>query len=395
MRKGVSITHEMCLNQIRHYSKAIQVRPEDGVVSWLPLYHDMGLLACFWLPLLNGIRLAQMSPSYWVLHPEEVLIQLFQQKGTLAWFPNFAFSFLARRVADESLPKGFDLSHVRAFVNCSEPVLAGSFKAFAERFQRHGVTPSMLHVSFALAENTFAATQTPIGNAPRHDLVDRKSLQEKHVAIPVNGDAPSLTLVSCGVTIDGTDVRIVDHRGEALPSRHIGQILLRGDSLMRGYYRRPELSQGIFRDGWYQTGDLGYLADEHLFVIGREKDIIIVGGKNLYPQDIEALVSECEGIQAGRTLAIGVPNEALGTEDICIVAERKRSHTPGDDFQLKCHIRKAIYEALDVSPRHVFVVEPRWLIKSTSGKIARQLNKEKVLTNLLDGGLSRPPQSPV
>ncbi len=385
LQKGVAITHRSAIQQITHYSGAMRITPEDGVASWLPLYHDMGLLACFWLPLLARIPLVQMAPAYWVVQPQELLIRMHRHRSTLAWLPNFAFTFLAHRVNDDLLPSNFSMANIRAFVNCSEPVLEKSFTDFEERFRKFGVRPGMLQASYAMAENTFAVTQTRIAEPPLTDHVKRDPFQRDNQAIEAAGGEPALSFVSSGRAIGGTNIRIVDAAGAVLPDRLIGEIAVSGDSLMGGYYKREDFTREAVRDGWYYTGDVGYLAGGELYVIGRAKDLIIIGGKNIYPQDVETIVSEYPGVHPGRVVAVGIFNENIGTEDLCVAAELEQKDGL-NEAEIRRGIKKSITDALDIAARHVFFVPPRWIVKSTSGKVSRKQNREKTIAEFLSKG---------
>jgi fatty-acyl-CoA synthase len=359
LQKGVALSHAAVLNQLASYSDALALDAEDVVVSWLPLYHDMGLIAGFLLPLVQGLPLVLMSPFDWVAHPALLLRAIDRYRGTLVWLPNFAYNHCARRIRRRDT-EGLDLGGVRAFVNCSEPVHDESHRLFIERFAANGVRPEQLTVSYAMAENTFAVTQTPVARAPRLDVV--------------NGQVN----VSCGPPIPGASVRVLDDAGASLAERQVGELVVRSDCMFNGYYRRPDLDAGAWWQGWYRTGDMGYLAAGEVYVIGRKKDLIINGGKNVYPQDLEALASAIPGVHAGRAVAFGVYDEREGTEVVAMVAEVE-TPDPADRHEIEQAIRQRIVQAASVTVTHVTLVDERWLIKTSSGKIARAANRAKWL----------------
>ncbi|MCB0013630.1 MAG: AMP-binding protein, partial [Anaerolineales bacterium] len=231
LQKGVALSHAAVLNQLASYSDAIGLSATDVVVSWLPLYHDMGLIAGFLLPLFQGIPLVLMSPFAWVRRPALLLEAISQHGGTLCWLPNFAYNHCARRVRTADLD-GLSLASMRLFINCSEPVRADSHELFLARFAGLGVRPEMLAVSYAMAENTFAVTQTKIGHPPSVVVVDTTALLEKSVVEPAGATNPSTRLVSCGPPIAGTGVQIVDEVGSTLPDGHVGEILVRSDCML-------------------------------------------------------------------------------------------------------------------------------------------------------------------
>ena len=381
LQKGVMLSHGSVLNQIAAYSAAIRLSPDDVIVSWLPLYHDMGLIAGFVLPIVQGIPLVLMSPFHWVADPQILLRAIQEYRGTICWLPNFAYSFLATRVRRSALD-GLDLSSLRALINCSEPVRHESHVAFVERYRPYGLDERALHTCYAMAENTFAVTQSDLDRPLTLDVIDRAALLEQGRAIPATDDAATVTMVSCGVPIPNTEIRVVDAQRQDLSERHIGEIALRSTSMLSGYYRRPDATAEAMADGWYFTGDLGYLADGELYITGRKKDLIIVGGKNIYPQDIEHAINDVPGVHPGRTVAFGVFNESLGTEDIAVVCEVETDDPAARDAITR-EIRARIATTTDTMARYVHLVEPMWLLKTSSGKIARGANRDKFLAEVL------------
>ncbi len=385
LQKGVMLSHRAVINQIASYSEAIHLSNDDVIVSWLPLYHDMGLIAGFIMPILQGVKLVLMSPFQWVRDPKILLHAIDHYNGTLCWLPNFAYNFLATRVREQDI-ESLDLSTLRALVNCSEPVMVDSHTVFLKRFAPYGFSESALTVCYAMAENTFAVTQAGIGTPLTHDTVDRDALMSQRQAKPNDGDSPTLTFVSNGKPVADCVVRVVDENQQDLPERHVGEIALKSTFMLSGYYKRPEATDAVMQDGWYFTGDMGYLANDELYITGRKKDLIIVGGKNVYPQDIENLLNDIPGIHAGRTSAFGVMNDRLGTEDIAIIAEVENGIDPKDrtaTAPIIKEVRARIAKNTDVTARYVHIVEPKWLVKTSSGKIARSANRDKYLKEVL------------
>lgn len=371
-KKGVTISQEQLLWQVDAYAKDIGLTAEDHIVSWLPYYHDMGLLTSLMTPLLTGTPVTIMSPFDWVKNPLMLLQAISRHRGTLTWLPNFAYNFLAQAATRADL-KSLDLSSLRGVVNCSEPVAAASHELFLKAFAPHGLKPSALAVSYAMAETTFAITSGGFGRPPRTDNIDRANLAVgAHVAL---GDH---TIVSSGHILAGTDVKIFGADREALPDRYIGEIGVRSPSLMGGYFKNPEATSKAFAGEFFLTGDLGYLDGGDLFVTGRIKDLIITAGRNIYPQDIEAAVNDIPDVVNGRCVAFGIPDETRGTENVVVVAERKEDSTT-DAPTLAKAISQAVIARFDISLADVQVVDPGWLKKSTSGKIARGQNRDRYL----------------
>jgi fatty-acyl-CoA synthase len=379
LQKGVALSHVAVFNQLKSYASALQLNAEDVVVSWLPLYHDMGLIAGFLLPVLEGIPLVIMSPFDWVRAPYRLLQAVSKYRGTLSWLPNFAYNFCAQKIRDRNL-EGVDLSSWRAISNCSEPMAWRSHQMFLERFRSFGLHPGALTTCYAMAENVFAVTQGGVGGPVTVDEVDQRSYLVDRIARPAVDGQPIIRMLSCGRPIDNTQVRVLDEKHHELSDRRVGEIALLSDCMLNEYYRRPDATAKAFHQGWYLTGDLGYMADGEVYVTGRKKDLIIVGGKNIYPQDLEALASEVEGIHPGRVAAFGVFNEDTGTEDVVIVAEVEDE--AADREMLANEIRQRVTRGSDVALRNVQLVERGWLLKTSSGKVARSANREKYLNEI-------------
>src|SRR5712691_6807700 len=266
LKKGVALTHRAVMRQIETYAPTLALRRDDHIASWLPLYHDMGLIACAILPAVLGVPVTALSAFQWVTRPAALLRAIDQHRCTLAWMPNFAFEFLAARVRDSQI-EGVSLGSMRAWINCSEPTLAESHRRFARRYASRGVRPDHLWTCYAAAEATFAMTQSSDRIPPRVEGLDRDAVIGDGVAVPADAGAVTEAM-SAGVPLEGTRLRIVDGEGRDLPDRRIGEIAVRSESLFSGYFRRPESTAAALRDGWYYSGDLGYLSDGHLFVTG-------------------------------------------------------------------------------------------------------------------------------
>jgi acyl-CoA synthetase (AMP-forming)/AMP-acid ligase II len=350
---------------------------DDTVVSWLPLYHDMGLIAGFVMPILLRSPLVLMSPFDWVRAPYRLMHAMTDYRGTLSWLPNFAYNFCAKKIRDRDL-EGVDLSSWRAVINCSEPMRWQSHQLFLERFEPYGLKPSALATCYAMAENVFAVTQGGIDEPVQVDEVDLNSLQGGF-AQQDDGAGISIKMLSAGVPIENTEVRVLTQDRMDAPDRQVGEIAIHSNCMLSGYYNRQDLTKQAFYQDWYLTGDLGYTADGELYVTGRKKELIIVGGKNIYPQDLEELASEIPGVYPGRVVAFGVFNSDLGTEDVGIVAETD-SVDPDERRQVAIQIRDHVTRNSDVAARYVEVVDRKWLIKTSSGKISRGANRDKFLS---------------
>jgi acyl-CoA synthetase (AMP-forming)/AMP-acid ligase II len=380
LQKGVALSHQSVFNQLDAYGKSLSLNDGDVVASWLPLYHDMGLIAGFVMPILSGIPLVLMSPFDWVRAPYKLMHSITKYRATLLWLPNFAYNFFAQKTRDRHL-EGVDLSSLRAVINCSEPVRWASHQAFYERFKDFGLRLETLQTSYAMAENVFGVTQSPLGNVPTVDEIDREVFMSDRVAKSPYDGRPMLKMLSSGRPLENVKIRIVDERNKEVPDRVIGEILLQSNCMLTGYYNRDDLTKEAFTDGWYRTGDYGYKVNDDVFVTGRKKDIIIVGGKNVYPQDLELLTYEVPGVHAGRSVAFGMFDDIQGTEDVVIIAEVDTDDTYEQQKiadELRLHVTKNSAIAL----RYVKVVGPNWIVKTSSGKTARSANKAKFIEEL-------------
>jgi fatty-acyl-CoA synthase len=346
----------------------------------LPLYHDMGLIASFLLPVLTRTPLVLMSPFDWVRAPYRLMHSVSQYRGTLTWLPNFAYNFCAQKIRPRHL-EGVDLSSWRGVINCSEPVKIESHRTFYQAFQPYGLKENALQTSYAMAENVFSVTQSPLDTAPVVETIDRMAfITERVVKPPIDGQ-PTVEMMSSGKQISNTRVRVLDEKGHDLPERVIGELALQSDCMLTGYYNRPDVTKKAFIDGWYLTGDYGYISEGEVYVTGRKKDIIIVGGKNVYPQDLEMLVYELDGVHPGRAVAFGIYDDQAGTEEVVVVAEADNL-TPEEQQILADRIRQHVTKSSAIALRYVQIVGPKWILKTSSGKPSRLANREKYLAEI-------------
>jgi fatty-acyl-CoA synthase len=391
LQKGVALSHMAIFNQLDSYSRALRLNQSDVIVSWLPLYHDMGLIAGFLLPILTNVPLVLLSPFDWVRAPHKLFHAVSQYKGTLSWLPNFAYNFCAQKIRTREL-EGIDLSTWRAVNNCSEPMYWKSHQMFLDRFLPYGFQASALTTCYAMAENVFAVSQGGIEQPVTVDQISQRDLLLDRVAFPPKSHGDIINMLSAGRPIDNTQVKVLNQHHSDIPDRHVGEIAISSNCMLTGYYNRSDLISKAFHDGWYLTGDLGYIAQGEVYITGRKKDLIIVGGKNIYPQDLENLACQVNGVHPGRVVAFGIPNETTGTEDVVIIAEvdtpeqelfeSENSHV---NDRISDEIRMRVTRGSDIALRLVRLVNRGWLIKTSSGKIARTANRERYLNELTDG----------
>lgn len=380
LQKGVALTHAAVLTQLEHLGEALKIDHHDRIYSWLPLYHDMGLIACFMLPMVYHLEIVMQSPLDWVMDPGSMLQIISRHKCTLAWMPNFAFQFVPRRARKERWAN-CDLSSLRALINCSEPVRGRSMKEFYEVFREIGLQRSAMQTSYAMAENVFAVTQSDIAadSGPEHIYAHGAQFRRNHIIVAAKEGSPeSISFLSSGRLLPNQELRIVSESRELLEDGRVGEILIKSDCLFDGYFNRPDLTQKAIIDGWYHSGDLGFILDRELYVVGRKKDLLIIGGENIYPQDIEEAATAHPAIHDGRAVALGIYNGEIGTEEIVLVAEVEHELLAGQ-AQMEQEIRNLIVSATGVAVKSILLKPPKWIVKSTAGKAARSATREKLL----------------
>ncbi len=376
LQKPVMVTHKMLLTHAAAYRKTLKPLASDKVVSWLPLYHDMGLMAAFHLPMLYGITSIHISPFDWVTVPELFIEAVHWEKATLTWFANFAFNLMVDKINEEDI-KGMRLDSLRLIVNGGEMIRKKSHDAFLEKFEKFGLRKDIFGCIYGMAEATMAVIQTPTGEKPAEVSLNTEALKKGQVLFD-NNPTTSRIWVSSGRLVEGCEIKVLDSNRAELPPASIGEIAVKSLSLFNGYRNYPEKTAAVMHKGWYLSGDLGFEKDSDYYIIGRKKDLIISAGKNIYPEDIEDAASAVPGVIPGRVVAFGYESDEAGTELIGVIAETLLTETH-ERQKLKMDILKAVM-AIDVTVSEVFLVPPRWLIKSSAGKPGRATNKERILS---------------
>lgn len=357
-RKGVALTHRMVLDQVAAYAEAIKLNDADKIISWLPLYHDMGLICSFMLPVVTGTPVFAMDALEWVAQPGLLFEAIEKFKATLCWQPNFAFNHLARSIRPD---QSWDLASLRLLVNCSEPCRKTAFERFLVRFTAMGIRPEILQVSYAMAENVFAVTQTPVGQTVH-------SLEEMgyHKAAP--------NILSSGSPVRGVELKIITDDGAIAAEGESGEICLRSPFGFSRYVGRDHLA--LDDSGWYHTNDLGLIVQGQLFVLGRKDDMLICRGKNIMASDVEDVLSNAPGLHPGRCVCLGIYSEAAGSQDLVFVAETslpKDQHT-----DLRRQIQTQIEAVCGLAPTAIYLVPLGWIVKTSSGKLDRPGNRGKL-----------------
>jgi 1-acyl-sn-glycerol-3-phosphate acyltransferase len=386
MPKGVALTHANLLANIRAFGQALSINADDVGVTWLPLYHDMGLIGTWLGALYHGIPLVVMSPLAFLSRPVRWLEAFGRHRGTVSAAPNFAYDLCVRKIADDELAQ-LDLSSWRSALNGAEAVIPSTIERFCDRFSQYGFKREAMKPVYGLAEASLCVTVPLPGRGPRVDRVARAPFERARRIEPAAPTDPNpLTFVACGRPLAGHEIRIASPRGDGLGDREEGAIHFRGPSVMQGYFRDPEATAAITcGDGWMDSGDLGYCADGDLFITGRAKDMIIAAGRNIYPQEVEEAVADVAGVRRGCVAAFGVDDQRTGTERLVVVAE-SRQRTVDERAVIRDAIAARLVDAIGIPPDEVFVAAPGTIPKSSSGKIRRNATKQMFVTGTLGHG---------
>ncbi len=386
--KGVVLTHANLLANIRAIIAGIDVQPTDACVSWLPLYHDMGLIGAWFVPLYTGIPLVVMSPLAFLSRPERWLRAIHRHRATICPAPNFAYELCVRKIAEKDL-EGLDLSSWRAATNGAEPVRAETMERFAKRFAPYGFRREALMPVYGLAEATLAVSVPRLGAGYKVDRIERAQFESEGHAVPVaSADAPALEFVNAGKPVPSVEVRIVDADGRNLGERREGRLWFRGPSATSGYYRNPAATRDLLRDGdWIDSGDLAYWGDGEIYITGRAKDVIIKAGRNLYPHEVEEIAGRVAGVRTGCVVAFGAPDERTGTERLVVAAELRDVAAAK---RIEGEIARAVDEAMGMPPDVVVLLPPQSIPKTSSGKLRRSETRRL----FLEGKLGQKQQAP-
>jgi len=395
--KGVVLTHQNLLANMRAIGEAVQLGPGDVGVSWLPLYHDMGLIGAWLTPLHYGVPVAVMSPLAFLTRPERWLWGFHQHRGTITAAPNFAYELCVRKIADKDI-EGLDLSSWRAALNGAEPVNPETLERFAARFSRYGFRREAQLPVYGLAESALAVTVPPLNRGPLVDRVEREAFTTHGSALPAESASASvISFVSSGSALPGHEVRIVDEKGNEVPDRTEGFLWFRGPSATSGYYQNLAATQDLFPAGratrenefaWVNSGDRAYRAAGEIYVTGRVKDIIIKGGRNLYPHEVEELAARVDALRKGCIVAFGIKDEGSGTEKLVVVAE-VRERDSRRHPAIAAAVTQQVSQGLGLPPDRVELIPPGSLPKTSSGKLRREETKQLFLKGQLS--VAKPP----
>jgi len=373
--KGVVLTHENLLANLRAMGRAVKAGPEDVFVSWLPLYHDMGLIGAWFAPMYFGFTGVLMSPLAMLARPSRWLWAIHRHRGTLSGGPNFAFELCMKRIENSEI-EGLDLSSWRFAFNGAEPVSPETLEAFHKRFAPYGLQRGALAPVYGLAEACVGLAFTLPGRGWQIDAIEREPFMRSGEARPAaHGEAHAIMVPCCGEPLAEHDLRVVDESGIDLPERREGRLQFRGPSATSGYYRNPEATQRLFAGTWLDTGDLAYLAEGMLFLTGRSKDVIIRAGRNFFPYELEEAVGALEGIRKGCVAAFGARDAASGTERVVVLAETRETDEAKRE-ELRARITELSVDLIGAPADEVVLAPPHSVLKTSSGKIRRPACRE-------------------
>ncbi len=376
--KGVVLSHANLLANIRAIGRAVAASSADVFVSWLPLYHDMGLIGAWLGCLYYGAPLYAMSPLSFLARPQNWLRAIQRFRGTLSAAPNFAFELCLNKIDDADL-KGLDLSSLRFVGNGAEPVSVATLRRFIYRFTPYGFRPAAMAPVYGLAENAVAVTLPPPDRPPIIDRVDRAALSAHGIAEPARPEhSNAVEIVACGQPIPDHEIRIVDDMGHELGERREGRLEFRGPSATAGYFQNAAKTRELFHDGWLDTGDRAYMASGDLFITGRIKDIIIRAGQHIAPHEIEEAVGAIPGLRKNGVAAFGVVDPASGTERVVVLAESDEGN-PAAQADLKGRAQQIATTIVGGPPDEVVLVLPGTVPKTSSGKIRRTAARDLYL----------------
>jgi fatty-acyl-CoA synthase len=386
--KGVMVSHRnLATNAHAIMFDGLAADSKDRGVSWLPLYHDMGLIGFVIAPVFAQVQVKFLPTLNFIRRPSLWLDSIHKFRGTITFAPNFAFALATRAVSEEQ-SKDWDLSCLKAVGCGAEPIQPETLRKFVERFSAKGLKAESLLPCYGLAEATLAVTFASLPDPMRTETLDAAAMHRGNATL--TDGAPGLEIVSCGRTFPGFELAIRDGEGLRLPDRQVGEVWVRGPSVTEGYFGLAEETQEVLDRGWLRTGDLGYLSDGELFVCGRAKDLIILHGKNYYPQDVERVVSETNGLRQDQCVAFA--RAGVDGEECVVVAEANNASI--DPREVVSQVKLRVRAELGLPVAEVVLIKRNTLPKTSSGKVRRRDTKQRLEAGELELLVPRKPAVP-
>lgn len=380
--KGVLLTHSNLLANIRSYGRTSKLNSQDVLVSWLPLYHDMGLIGSWLGSFYHALPAVIMSPLTFLSNPARWLWTMHYHRATVSPAPNFAYELCINKISEQDL-EGLDLSTWRLAFNGAEAISANTLERFSQRFASYGLSKTALVPSYGLAENSVALTISEIDKPYNVDTISANKFSEQQIAKPADpNEEKTFQFVNCGRPIVDHQIRIVNREGHPCRERQIGELEFCGPSMMQGYFQNKPATDRVRDEGWIKTGDQAYIAEGQLYITGRNKDIIIRAGRNLYPESIEYAATQVPGMRKGCAVAMGIEDASIGTENVIIIAETNITDS-NEQEKLRNLVIERVATVVGEAPDQIVFVPPHTIPKTSSGKLRRNECKQLYLNKKL------------
>jgi 1-acyl-sn-glycerol-3-phosphate acyltransferase len=386
--KGVALTHANLLANIRVIGSTLRLDDTDVAVSWLPLYHDMGLIGACMCSLYFGFPLILLSPLEFISRPERWLWAIHRYRATLSAAPNFAYDYCMRKLEGTDL-SGLDLSSWRISCNGAEAVSPDTIERFSKQFEQYGFRRETMYPVYGLAECSLGVSFPPLGRRPLIDHVRRDTLTRTGRAVPASSDDDTLRFVACGQPLPDHEVRIVDSNGRELPDRQEGRLEFRGPSATSGYFRNPAATRDLFDGDWLDSGDRAYIAEGDIYITGRTKDVIIRAGRNIYPGELEEAISDVDGVRRGNVAVFGRRDPDSNAEQLVVIAETRETDSEALE-RIRSDINSLAIDLTGIPVDDIVLAPPRTILKTSSGKIRRNANRDLYEQGRLKEGLVAP-----
>ncbi|MGX7825377.1 fatty acyl-AMP ligase [Actinokineospora sp. 24-640] len=382
--KAVRITHGNLYSNLTAMAATAELDVDNDImVSWLPLFHDMGMVGFLTVPMTVGLELVKVTPVEFLTGPLLWADLVSRHRGTITAAPNFAYALLGRRLSNVDSTDTYDLSSLRIALNGAEPIDEAAVAAFVKQGARFGLDPNCVFAAYGMAETTLAVSFAPLGTGLTLDYIDAALLESENRAAPVPKEESIRSFAVLGRPLPGIEAQIRSESGDVLGEREVGEIFVRGEAVTPGYLtvHGPVATQDS--EGWLASGDIGYTVDGQLVICGRQKDVIILAGRNIYPTDIERAAAGVEGVRAGNAVAVRV-DAGSRRERFAVVVESRSAGDADVEKRIKREIGARVFESVNARPSAVLVLPPGTLPKTPSGKLRRAAAGAQLVGGLAD-----------